>query len=673
MTNNFLGRGVLAALLVIGGGLLQETDAQTTVDKEPVIEVPAIEVPVAEEPVIEKPAIEENAVENIVEEPAAEKPVAEPTEEPGELELQAEMLAKGDSEPLQEDPNNLGQANFDRALEIKFTAEGLKDLNEAVELLNSALDQGLDADNTDFAEQVLTATMLQRAMLYSGAVLGKKISDPRVDPRWIQLRQNALMDLVRVVSYDDQQTEAWMLMGRLLSLPLGNQSEARLAFSKVIRAAELASEDPNEETVDPKMLAQAYALRGVAQKEAAARLNDFDHAITLQPESAEYLLLRARLHQADGRPEKCLADIERAIEIAPDNAKVHELKALALLTQKKPDEALGSFNRWTELAPQAIEPYQYRGEVYNKLGQLDKAVEQLDKALEMAPNNPASLLIRAELLMLSEEFERALADVESVLRQQPGLVRAHLMRARALDRVGRASEAVDALERLAQAAPDRADVQLQLAAYYVEKKMPQKAVAVLTRVLELAPDNELARRWRGDMYLLIGEHAAAVADFLVSIENNPLDVGALNNYAWTLSTSPHDAVRNGPTAVEMALKACEITEYAEPHILSTLAASYAEAGDFEKAVRWSKEAIAKANEQEKSNAYDGQLEAELASYQSEQPWRELQQMNGDSNEEATTEEESAGPKADDSGDTLPPTEETTEEADDLPATRSFDF
>ena len=84
----------------------------------------------------------------------------------------------------------------------------------------------------------------------------------------------------------------------------------------------------------------------------------------------------------------------------------------------------------------------------------------------------------------------------------------------------------------------------------------------------------------------------------------------LNNLAWVLATSPDDELRDGKRAIELAKPACEVTEYKQAHILSTLAASYAESGDFDTAVEWSKKAVDVGAEKLK-----GQLTKELESYQ----------------------------------------------------------
>jgi len=98
----------------------------------------------------------------------------------------------------------------------------------------------------------------------------------------------------------------------------------------------------------------------------------------------------------------------------------------------------------------------------------------------------------------------------------------------------------------------------------------------------------------------------------------PDDQGVLNNLAWVLATSPDAKLRDGRRAIELAEKACELSEYKLAHILSTLAAAYAETGDFDRAVEWSTKAVELGDEN-----HGDALKKELESYKAKKPWREL--------------------------------------------------
>ncbi len=91
-----------------------------------------------------------------------------------------------------------------------------------------------------------------------------------------------------------------------------------------------------------------------------------------------------------------------------------------------------------------------------------------------------------------------------------------------------------------------------------------------------------------------------------------------------MANSPKDEVRDGKRSVELANKACDVTEFKKPHILSTLAAAYAETGDFENAIKWSSKAVELGEEDLKDQIE--QLKDELKHYQEGKPFRELQNI-----------------------------------------------
>jgi TPR repeat protein len=93
---------------------------------------------------------------------------------------------------------------------------------------------------------------------------------------------------------------------------------------------------------------------------------------------------------------------------------------------------------------------------------------------------------------------------------------------------------------------------------------------------------------------------------------------ALNDYAWLLATSRHSELRDGRRAVALAQRATESRR--TPVYLDTLAAAYADAGEFEEALAVQQEAI------DLTPADDAKLRTELkehlAAFEAGEPWRE---------------------------------------------------
>jgi len=114
-----------------------------------------------------------------------------------------------------------------------------------------------------------------------------------------------------------------------------------------------------------------------------------------------------------------------------------------------------------------------------------------------------------------------------------------------------------------------------------------------------------------------GDYVTALNELDLALEEFPDDPALHNNKAWLLATCPDAEIRNGKLAVEHGRKACELSDWAFPEYVDTLAAAYAEAGDFEEAVRWQHKAI-----DEGAPHYQQQFAERLALYESGKPYRQ---------------------------------------------------
>ncbi len=111
------------------------------------------------------------------------------------------------------------------------------------------------------------------------------------------------------------------------------------------------------------------------------------------------------------------------------------------------------------------------------------------------------------------------------------------------------------------------------------------------------------------------DYAQSNGRFRSAIRLEPTFALAYNNAAWLRATCPQDPFRNGSEAVELATRACELTDWNEPNYLDTLAAAYAEAGDFDSAIKYQTKAAELSPD-------DADLMQHLALYKDHKPYRE---------------------------------------------------
>lgn len=499
---------------------------------------------------------------------------------------------------------NEGQADLDKATDTKLNATTISDLGEVIRLTEDALRKGLDPVNTDFANMLLASTLLQRAQETVKQILAglSSVDDLR------QRRDSALADAEKAVKLDAKQPQAYLLIAQLNLLPGG---EVKRASEAIDKALDLGLEDPPAR-------AKALVLRAGLQEQPEKKLADLDEAVRLAPGNANIVRTRGMLRADMGKMDLALADLNKAIELDPDNSPTHIAKSLVLGRMKKYDEALAALDAAHKLSPKSLAPLVQRARVHSTQVKLDEAAADLTQALAIKPNNVAVLLMRASVYQTKGDKQKALADVDQALEIRPNLPIALRTRALVLVDLQRFDEATDDLEKIRKLHPKDTPTLLQLAILYgMQKKTPQ-TIECYTAALAINPNKWQALRGRGEIYLSTGRQTEAVADYEKALKLQPKDHNVLNNLAWIMATSPDAKLRDGRRAVELATLACEATEYKAAYILSTLAAAYAESGDFDNAVKWAAKAVELGNKEQ-----GDQLKQELESYKAKQPWREL--------------------------------------------------
>lgn len=542
-----------------------------------------------------------------------------------------------------------GQEALNEAIDAKLAVDDLDDYSRVLDLCRKAVDQGLDEESRKFAEDLYTGTLIDRAGMLTEAIF----RPGRPDQQWQRIRAFAMRDLEEVVGRDPKIGGAHLMIARLQALPGGDKERAAQAAAKALG---LLGDDRLQRAQATLVLAE---LTDDAREKAAF----FDAAVELSPRDPEVRRARGLFRLTADEYEAAREDLGVAAEEDPRDAAVQEALGLACLMAEKLDDAKAAFGRAIDLEPDAIGPLLQRARIWAIEGDRERALEDIDRAIDLDPESPAALLLRARIYQQAGDTDAALADIETILEAKPDTPAALELRGLIAAEQEDYAAAIRDFRKLAARDPDDAAVIGQLGMLYLAAKQPREAIRRFSRALEIDADNFPCRRGRSDAAISIGDHPAALADLEKAHALEPDDSGVLNNLAWLLATSPDDDLRDGKRAIELATKACEETKWEEAHIISTLAAAYAESGDFENARKYSKQAVEKGA---KNDEVKEQLEAELSSYEAAKPWRERQTL-----EEAGA-ATSDGKPSDDKPAARGPGGEKPEPEPDQPARRPFD-
>jgi tetratricopeptide (TPR) repeat protein len=210
----------------------------------------------------------------------------------------------------------------------------------------------------------------------------------------------------------------------------------------------------------------------------------------------------------------------------------------------------------------------------------------------------------------------------ATIKQNPTCWMAHNNLALLLASTGRAEEAIDHSQIALTLHPNDAPAHHNLGAALAMRGQIDEAIVHFRRAIEIAPDFTLAHSSLNRALAIHEQLVKTLAKRRELLESRPNDVALLNATAWMLAANPNDSIRHGSEAVELAQRAVRLSGGRQPVILGTLAAAYAETGQFDAAVQTAEKALALASAS-RNRALADALRAQLKLYRDGSPYRAM--------------------------------------------------
>jgi tetratricopeptide (TPR) repeat protein len=196
-------------------------------------------------------------------------------------------------------------------------------------------------------------------------------------------------------------------------------------------------------------------------------------------------------------------------------------------------------------------------------------------------------------------------------------------------RQGKLDDAISLLQAAVALRPDNSPAHENLAKALLQKGQVAEALSHYRKLVELQPDNIEVHNIVGTVLIQQGQLREGVEEWQKVLAIQPDNGNALSNLAWVFATSPDDSLRDGKKAVQLAEGAMRVSGRRIPIIFRTLAAAYAESGEFSNAIQIARQGSELANSQGNPGLAT-ELQGNIALYQEQRPLRDPSLTHGTS-------------------------------------------
>ena len=271
----------------------------------------------------------------------------------------------------------------------------------------------------------------------------------------------------------------------------------------------------------------------------------------------------------------------------PECWMAHTNIGIVFLQQGKIDDAIAHYRLALQMQPDSWDAEYNLGTALVAKGQVDDAILHCERAVGMRPTDPDAQVSLGNALFAKGRIDEAIAHYQKAITAQPDHFLARYSLGHALLEKGELEGAIQVCRIALLLRPSDADCQTTLAIALEEKGNPTEAIQHYQKAIELAPKS----------------------------------ISTLTNLAWLLATSQDASLRNGAKAIELATQADGLVGGTNTLVLRTLAAAYAENGEFTNAIRTARSAMQLAR-MHGEDSLTRDLDQQIRLYQLGMPYRE---------------------------------------------------
>lgn len=220
-----------------------------------------------------------------------------------------------------------------------------------------------------------------------------------------------------------------------------------------------------------------------------------------------------------------------------------------------------------------------------------KSIKEFDEAIKLNPESSAAFEWRGTAWLQLKEWDKAISDFDESIRLNPKLASAFSNRGVAWLKKAELEKAMEDFTSAIQLHPRYAPAYHNRGILWKNRGELDKAITDYSDAIRLNPRFEDAFVSRATAWVLKGVYDKSLKDFDAALALNPRSLEGLFGRARLRATCPDAAFRDGAKAVEDAKKGSELPGKRLSLHIEILAASHAENGDFQEAVKIMKQVL----------------------------------------------------------------------------------
>jgi tetratricopeptide (TPR) repeat protein len=316
--------------------------------------------------------------------------------------------------------------------------------------------------------------------------------------------------------------------------------------------------------------------------------------------------------QWKGDVEGAMKDLNKAVMFGPKDFDAVLCRGILHAQQHQHDAAVRDFDRAIELCPGRPQGYVGRAGCWLASQDYDKALRDLDQAIRCDNESAMSFNNRGITWNGKREYDRAIRDFDAAIRLDPRSACVRYNRGFAHSKLGKWDEAISDFDEAIRLDPKNAIFFSDRGFAHNKKREFDKAIRDLDEAIRLDPKTAVFFSNRAFSHGRKEDFGKALRDYDESLRLDANCAGGLSGKAMLLASCSNPNIRDGQKAVELAVKACQVTNWADMPCIHILAMSYGATGQFDAAIKWEEKALAN---KEFSKEYGDEAREWLAYFQ----------------------------------------------------------